>query len=101
MHQLAGLWWIVTHSLWARRIPFAVVPPTTLKKYATGSGASRKDDVLRECTRRFPWFTGDNNAADAAWLAAMAADHHGRPMTVVPQRQRDSLAAVQWPDVTS
>jgi hypothetical protein len=61
-HERAGLWWLLTHYLWAADVPTIVVPPASLKKYATGKGNAGKDDVLREVVRRFPWFQGDNNA---------------------------------------
>jgi crossover junction endodeoxyribonuclease RuvC len=97
-HQLAGLWWLVAHQLWAARTPFAVVPPSNVKRYATGKGNAGKDDVLREVTRRFPHFTGGNDEADALVLAAMGADHLGHPLTPMPATHRAALDGVQWPD---
>jgi hypothetical protein len=96
-HERAGLWWIVVRSLWRRGIPYAVVPPNMRTKYATGRGNAGKDDVMREVARRFPWFTGDNNQADALVLAAMAADHLGHPIAAMPATHRAALAAVDWP----
>jgi hypothetical protein len=97
-HERAGLWWLVTHYLWAAEIPTVVVPPKSLKKYATGLGNAGKDLVLTEVVRRFAWFRGDNNAADATVLAAMAADRAGTPMAAMPATHRVALDAVQWPD---
>lgn len=97
-HERAGLWWVVVRALWRRRIPYAVVSPKSRAKYATGTGNAGKDAVVREVTRRFGWFDGDNNQADALVLAAMAADHLGAPMATMPQSHRAALAAITWPE---
>jgi crossover junction endodeoxyribonuclease RuvC len=97
-HERAGLWWAITLRLWHDSVPFAVVPPAALKRYATGKGNAGKDDVLREVTKRFPWFTGGNDEADALILAAMGADHLGQPLTPMPATHRAALDGVQWPD---
>jgi crossover junction endodeoxyribonuclease RuvC len=99
-HERAGLWWLVTHHLWATGVPLAVVPPSNLKRYATGKGNAGKDDVLREVTKRFPWFAGGNDEADALVLAAMGADHLGHPLTPMPATHRTALDGVDWPAPT-
>lgn len=97
VHQIAGLWWLITHHLWLGGIDFAVVPPAALKRYATGKGNAGKDEVLLATARRFPDFDGDNNAADALWLAAMGADHAGQPIAAMPATNREALVKVEWP----
>jgi hypothetical protein len=37
-HERGGLWWMVAEALDFRSYPYAVIPPATLKKYATGQG---------------------------------------------------------------
>lgn len=100
-HERAGLWWLVTHDLWKRGIRYASVPPATLKRYAVGSGKASKDEVLVAVTRRFPWCPADNNAADAATLAAMGADHFGAPLCDMPKANRGALDAVVWPALSA
>lgn len=100
-HERAGLWWAVARELDHDDVPYAVVSPTALKRYGAGKGNAGKDDVLREVTRRFDWFTGDNNAADALVLAAMGADHLGHPIAAMPATHRAALAAVAWPKLVS
>lgn len=97
-HERAGLWWLITHHLWARGTPVAVMPPASLKKWATGKGNASKDLVLLETVRRYPWFQGDNNAADALCLAAAGAHQLGVPMATLPATHTAALAAVQWPE---
>lgn len=98
-HECAGLWWHITYRLWAHGVPFAVVPPACLKQYATGRGNAGKDQVLSAVIRRYPQVELDgNDQADALVLAAMGADHLGRPLTPVPQAHRAALAKVTWPN---
>lgn len=99
-HERAGLHWMLLDELDDHEIPVAIVPSTTLKKYATGVGGgpkAGKDMVLSACVRRFGWFTGGNDEADALWLAAMGADALGHPLVVMPDAHRQALAKVEWP----
>jgi crossover junction endodeoxyribonuclease RuvC len=103
-HERGGLWWAVAHRLWESLVPYAVVPPTSLKKYATGYGAganSGKDKVLAAVVRRYPDVPVDgNDVCDAFVLAAMAADHYGFPLMQVPGGHRLTLQVIKWPAVT-
>jgi hypothetical protein len=98
-HERAGLWWLVTHNLWAQSVPVAIAPPAVLKKYATGKGNANKDLVLTDTVRRFADFQGGNDAADALVLCAIGADHMGLPLVAMPKVHRDALAKVAWPAV--
>lgn len=74
-HERAGLWWrlYTRASLYCATEPL-VVPPTALKKYATGKGTADKDKVLLAVARRYPdAHVGTNDEADALVLAAMVA----------------------------
>lgn len=99
-HERGGLWWMVTEAIDALGIPIAVAPPTTIKKYATGAGGgpnAGKDQVLLAASRRFDWFAGGNDEADALWACAMGADHVGEPLVAMPQLNRKALEGVDWP----
>lgn len=96
-HERAGLWWLVRYALWARGTATGVVPPASLKLYAAGRGNAGKDDVLRAVVRRFGWFEGDNNAADALVLAAMGHDHLGAPLVEMPKANQAALIKCDWP----
>lgn len=100
-HERAGLWWLVTHALWTRDIAYAVASPASRAKYATGKGNAGKADVIRETTRRFGWFAGGEDEADALVLAAMGADWLGHPLAPMPATHRRALDNVRWPDSLS
>jgi crossover junction endodeoxyribonuclease RuvC len=96
-HERAGLWWMVYEALDDLNFRLLVVPPATLKVYATGSGAAGKDVVLASACRRLPWAGSDNNEADAAWLCAIGADLLGEPIVTLPATHRRALAKLTLP----
>jgi Holliday junction resolvasome RuvABC endonuclease subunit len=98
-HERAGLWWLVAHHLWAAGIPYVVIAPAQLKRYAAGKGNAAKDQVLAAVIRRYSGVpVSGHDQADALILAAMAADHYGRPIAPVPQANRAALTTVRnWP----
>lgn len=100
-HDRAGLWWMVRERLHRAQIWVAVVPPASLKKFATGKGNASKMNMLAAAIRRFPNVDVQNdNEADALWLAAAASQHYGRPLAQLPQEQVAALAKTAWPEVS-
>lgn len=100
MHDRSGLWWSIVGRLHADGVAVAEVPPSTLKKFATGAGNAGKDAVIAAVVRRFPDLDViDNNVADAVFLAAMGARQLGHlTEQSYPANNLDSLMAVRWPD---
>ncbi|MFJ6073650.1 hypothetical protein ACIQFU_22885 [Streptomyces sp. NPDC093065] len=99
--ELAGLRIMVQHWLWRREIPYAVVPPSTLKLYFAGHGAASKATMRAAAEQTFGrTFEGPGAAdeCDAFALAAIGYEWLGRPLASVPDRQRAALAGCQWPD---
>lgn len=99
-HETAGLWWNVTHMLWASGAPYAMVAPTARAKYATGTGAASKDGVLLAVARRYRDVEmANNNESDALILAAMGARHLGHPIEPsLPLTHTLAMNKVAWPD---
>jgi crossover junction endodeoxyribonuclease RuvC len=48
------------------------IPPMTLKKYASGKGTSKKQEMLLQIYKRYGVEFNDDNAADAYALARLA-----------------------------
>jgi hypothetical protein len=94
-HQIAGLWWILAEAIDAvsELGGLAIAPPSSVKKYATGKGNANKDAMMLATARKFPEFDGDNNAADALWMACMGMEHLGCP---VVKGHSEALEGVQW-----
>jgi Holliday junction resolvasome RuvABC endonuclease subunit len=51
------------------------IPPMTLKKYATGKGTAKKQEMLLQMYKRWGVEFNDDNAADAYALARLAGGH--------------------------
>lgn len=79
------------------RVRYAVVPPATLKKYATGRGGATKADMAVASFKRAQVEFVDDNQCDAWWLRAMGLDHLGAPIVTLPAAHRESLLRVRWP----
>jgi crossover junction endodeoxyribonuclease RuvC len=102
-HARAGLWWAVVRTLVDNGHRIIVVPPATLKTYATGKGNASKDTVLAAVVKRYPAHdvTG-NDVADAVTLAAIGARILGRPiddpMPKTHLRALDKLDRLETPN---
>ncbi len=80
--------------------PYALVPPSVLKKYATGKGNATKVDMAVALYKRTGLELGDDNQVDACWLRFMGMDWHGCCPVLLPTAQRDAMLRITWP-VTS
>lgn len=107
---LSALRYMVRTKLWHMDVPFAMVPPTTLKKYTTGDGRASKQDMLHTVHARHAPHSdvltgvkvshGLYDMADALALAAMGYARISHPLTTQgTEPYRPSLDAVTWPDV--
>jgi crossover junction endodeoxyribonuclease RuvC len=96
-HENAGLWWEITLRLWRARRPMTAITPSTLKKYATGSGAAKKSAMCVAAAHRFGLAAIGEDEADALWLAAAGCQHYGWPLVKLPAVQVAALDVVAWP----
>lgn len=108
---LAALRLMVRCRLWRMGIPYAMVPPSTLKAATTGRGNATKDEIVAAVDERHgtdfakhPKSAGRYDRADALALAAMGYEHVGQPLPYsfpAPPLRAESLAAVKWPELFS
>jgi Holliday junction resolvasome RuvABC endonuclease subunit len=78
-------------------IPYALVTPASLKKYATGAGNAGKPQMAVAAFKRLGRELSDDNQVDALWLRAAGLDYLGDPPAVMPAAQREALNKVAWP----
>ena len=52
-----------------RSTAYCGIPVGTVKKYATGKGNAQKDAMVAATVARWPDWRGDDNEADAIWVA--------------------------------
>jgi Holliday junction resolvasome RuvABC endonuclease subunit len=78
-------------------VPYILVPPSTLKVYATSKGNATKADMRMSLYQRFGIDERDDNRADAWWLRALGHDLYRQPLaqtngsTMLPQSHRRAL----------
>lgn len=71
LFDLAELGSLVKLGLVKKRIPFFVVPPTSLKKFITGKGNAQKADVRMGVYKRYGQDIANDNLCDAYGLCRM------------------------------
>jgi Holliday junction resolvasome RuvABC endonuclease subunit len=91
---------VIRLALIQAKVPYVLIPPATLKKYATGRGNATKADMRVAMLRRSDEDERDDNLVDAWWLhqIGLAAVHDPRAIAV-PRAQREALfnRAITWP----
>ena len=97
--DIAELGGCMRFLLYRLGIPFVDVPPSTLKKYATGKGNSNKDAMIAAAIRHFGFAGCDNNEADAYLLWCIARHAYGYPITSVPVINAAATMKVSWPEL--
>lgn len=71
MSNLIELGGIIRASLWKRNVKYVVVPPTTLKKFLTGKGNSKKEDIKLNVYKKYGKEFKTSDEADAYGLMAL------------------------------
>lgn len=67
--QLAGLNYFIREYLWQNNIKFIIIPPTSLKKFITGHGLAKKDEMMMVVHEKYGVSFLDDNTNDAFCLA--------------------------------
>jgi len=71
VHERTALHHMIRCYLYKKEIPFEIVPPKTLKKWATGNGNSDKKQMMANALERWGINFTDDNLCDAYCLAKM------------------------------
>lgn len=79
------------------RVRYALIPPTTLKLYATGRGNAYKEDMAEAAYKRTGLRFRTSHECDAWWLRAAGLQHLGHPIVTMPEAQRVALLKARWP----
>lgn len=94
----AGLWWNIIYTLEACGIAYALCPPNTRAKWATGKGNAGKDEVMLAIDRIWTGVASNNDESDGLAMATMGAQWLNWPIpTKRLVRHDQSLSVVEWP----
>jgi Holliday junction resolvasome RuvABC endonuclease subunit len=98
---ILGMHGVLNHTIFRRRVPYATVPPASLKMYVTGHGNAEKQDIERELRLTFPGLNlADDNQWDALGLATMGAAWKNLALDGARTRWTYELDKVNWPGST-
>lgn len=79
-------------------VPYALVTPATLKKFATGKGNAGKPDMAVALYKRTGTELADDNQTDAVWLRLAGLAAYGILPFDLPAGQLAALDKVTWPE---
>jgi crossover junction endodeoxyribonuclease RuvC len=88
-----GLGWIIRHLLLERGYEYTEVPPTSVKKFATGKGNTKKDEMVLPIFRKWGFEHSSDNVRDAYVLAQMAKGIYDS--SNLTEYQREALKKVR------
>ncbi|MDY0307746.1 MAG: crossover junction endodeoxyribonuclease RuvC [Desulfovibrionaceae bacterium] len=71
-HIYGGVIATITEECEARGIPYQGIPVATIKRHATGKGNADKAAMILAAQEKWPGWCGDDNEADARWIAETA-----------------------------
>lgn len=98
--EIDGMHWQIRHLCWQRRVPYAIMPPATVKGYVTGDGQAGKLDMVKAMNRAFPQMalSDRDDEADALAIVTMVARFKGLLLDAHVLRYPHVLEKVQWAD---
>lgn len=73
---------VVRYFLWQENYPYLLVPPNSLKKFATGSGNAKKEMMILEVFKQWGFTAKTNNIADAVCLGMFGLACGSEPFTI-------------------
>lgn len=93
-HQIGELGGLIRVEMFAQDLRYEVIPPNSLKMFATGRGNADKGAMLAHAIRRLGYDGSDHNQADALWLRAIGHALAGEPIVELPQTHMRALTAL-------
>lgn len=76
--QLAALNYFIRIFLFQNDLNYGEIPPTTLKKFVTGTGQCKKNLMLKEVYKKWGVDFSDDNLCDAYGLARLAQFNYNK-----------------------
>lgn len=87
-NELRGVMRLVAAEIGAE---FYELKPTTIKKFATGSGRAEKQQMIAACKRLLGIEARDSNEADALFILEAAKQNYQPPPSMKKRRQAEKM----------
>lgn len=101
-HELGELGGAVKVALRENGVPYVLVSPSALKRFATGKGNATKPDLRMARLKRTGVDERDDNANDAFWLRQMGLHAYDLPDAVpLPAAQLQVVGSLVWPELAT
>src|SRR5690625_2685331 len=84
---LGGIGWGIRMELFSRDIEYVEVAPNAVKKFASGKGNIKKDDMAVDIYQRWGFRHSSDNVRDAYVLAQIARSMHEDVKLIKPQKE--------------
>lgn len=95
--QLGGIGWGIRIALFRRGISYTEVSPAAVKKFATGKGNAKKDEMVLPIYRKWGFEHSSDNVRDAFVLAHIARALSPNVEMRVTKEQLEVLQAIKNP----
>lgn len=94
--QLAGLNYMIRSAMTTHdhNVEWAIIAPSSLKKFITGKGTGQKDLVMLEIYKRYGVTMDDNNVADAYALAQVGTAVVGAHRKTLTKAQQEVVTLI-------
>jgi len=73
---MGALHYLIRIFLYRKKVKYKIIAPGTLKKFVTGSGAAKKEQMLLHVYKRWGVEFKTNDLADAFSLAQLALEEY-------------------------
>ena len=92
--QLSGLNYLIRKNLIDNSVGFKIIPPTVLKKFATGKGNAKKEEIIEVVNKKYKKDIKDDNACDA-FILALIGDALMGGKTRLNKEQKKIIKTIQ------
>ena len=82
-----GIGWAIRTDLTREKLKYIEIPPSSLKKFATGKGNAAKDGLVLPIYKKWNYEHSSDNVRDAYVLARMARALNGKEVLTTYQKE--------------
>ena len=93
--KLTGLHWAIRLALYNQGFKYYEIPPSAVKKFATGKGNAKKEQMLLTAYKNFGIEFQDNNICDGFFIAKITKHLHENDLEGLTKYQQETIKSLQ------